>query len=139
MLPSFPTIIQPQSIDKTTFLYLKDKRLRHVNQISLDNLDLSHDLKRFFVWFTLHSDPSQRAFYVSDRKENDKTPKWQIKKLQQKLCVTALKKFTVRIWLLDLNRPAKGESLSLRYDAHRLQVHCIRPCFLTRLTICITL
>jgi hypothetical protein len=106
MFQSLTTIVQPQSIDKATFLYLKEKRLRHVSQIGLQRLVLSDDLKFFSIWFTLHADRQQRAFYISDRKDNDKSPKWTLKRFQwQYEEYFTAKAFTIRIWLVDSNGP----------------------------------
>lgn len=84
-------------MNQTTFtnnssIYLKQKRLRHLNTLSVKNLKLTSN--RFTVWFTLHSTKQNRAFYISDKKENDRNPKWTLLNLPK----SSLKQFYLRIW-----------------------------------------
>lgn len=82
---------------------LRSKRLRHVHLISAKSLKILAD--KFEVWFTLHLTDRSKAFYISEKRENDDSPKW------YPLNGTQLpyKSFIVRVWVKDL----KNSSLSL--------------------------
>ena len=70
---------------KNSSIYLKQKRLRHLNVLIVKNLKIKSN--RFFVWFTLHHKFDQdqqnekeeyknKAFFISEKKENERNPKW---------------------------------------------------------------
>ena len=69
---------------KNSSIYLKQKRLRHLNVLIAKNLKIKSN--RFFVWFTLHylkeksddqkNSNNQKAFFIRDKKENERNPKW---------------------------------------------------------------
>jgi hypothetical protein len=72
---------------KNSSIYLKQKRLRHLNVLIVKNLKIKSN--RFYVWFTLHhrvtmeqqqlgqeENTNYKAFFISDKKENERNPKW---------------------------------------------------------------
>jgi hypothetical protein len=84
---------------KNSSISLKQKRLRHISLIAGKNLKVN--CNRFHIWFTLHTAGSQRAaFYISDKKENDRNPKWHI--LNVNVHRLAYKSFICRIWYTNL-------------------------------------
>ncbi|CAF0814301.1 unnamed protein product [Brachionus calyciflorus] len=74
----------------------KQKRLRHITSLKAKNLQINSN--RFNVWFTLHLNSHSPAFYISEKKENDRNPNWLTKNLN-KFC---FKQFILRIWYSNL-------------------------------------
>ena len=91
-------------------LDIRSKRLRHVHLISAKNLQIKSN--KFEVWFTLHLTDRTRAFYISEKRENDTSPRW------YSLNGTKLpyKSFIVRIWVKDLEK--KLLNLFLEVNVH---------------------
>lgn len=100
-------------------IYLKQKRLRHLNTLSANNLQINSN--RFNVWFTLHLTKNSRAFFISDKKENDRNPKWNVSNLNK----FSIKEFLVRIWYSNLEE--------------NLNKHSLRPNMECRLTLLLEL
>lgn len=76
----------------------KQKRLRHLTTLHAKNLKINS--ARFSVWFTLHLRPECRAFFVSEKKENERNPKWNLKDAFGK---HATKEFILRLWYTNLD------------------------------------
>jgi hypothetical protein len=76
---------------------IKQKRLRHLTCLQAKNLKIN--ATRFNVWFTLHLNAECKAFFISEKKENDRSPKWNLK---DSLSKYSFKKFLVRIWFSNL-------------------------------------
>ena len=66
---------QSIKIDKNDVILLRQKRLRNLGSISAKNLKIE-SLAKFTAWYTLHRDSDSKAFYISDKKEGDKSPIW---------------------------------------------------------------
>ena len=97
---------QLSSFIKNSSVYYKQKRVAHIASIEAHNLQIANS-NRFFVWLTLHqphdgssgSSSSSRAFFLSDRKENERNPKWRLNNLNS----IRLKEFLLRIWYTNLD------------------------------------
>lgn len=106
-----------QKLDKLDILNLKDKRLRHVNTIAGSNFIIT--LKKFQIWYTLHRDRQSNAFYSSDKKENDKSPKWykiNRHRIKNQLFLS-LKSMIIRIWIKN-NDNDESIPLFLEVEVH---------------------
>lgn len=77
-------------------ILLKKKRLRHVNNLTVKNLKINSN--RFNVWFTLHQNKQTKAFYISEKKENDRNPKWTLVNTNK----LPHEQFILRIWFSNL-------------------------------------
>jgi hypothetical protein len=76
---------------------LKQKRLRHLTSLNAKNLKIN--ATRFNVWFTLHLNAACKAFFISEKKEHDRSPKWTLKDSLNKY---SFKQFVIRIWYSNL-------------------------------------
>lgn len=72
---------------------LRSKRLRHVHLIFAKNLLINAN--KFSIWFTLHQTPHSKAFYCSEKRQNERSPKWHSLNMSTK---SACKNFILRIW-----------------------------------------
>ena len=88
---------------KNSSIALKQKRLRHINLISVQNSKINAN--RFNIWLTLHLNKQSRAFYISDKKANDRNPKWILSNLSKFSC----KEFLVRVWYTNLDEAFGAE------------------------------
>jgi hypothetical protein len=95
------------NFNKNDSVHLRSKRLRHVHLIFAKNLKIT--AAKFNVWFTLHLAKNTRAFYISEKKENDKNPKWYPLNSTKLSC----KQFIVRIWYSNLDDAAATSRLTL--------------------------
>lgn len=96
-----------QSIVMST-VELKQRRVRHLKSLMVKNLQVVEPHRRFGVWFTMHaltrtsssvSPPTiSNAFYISERKENERNPKWNLSSNLPKL---AAREFLIRVWIKD--------------------------------------
>jgi hypothetical protein len=107
MLQNYPKT--QQKFDRNTYLSLKQKRLRHVDLISANNLKIPKNVKKFHVWYTLHNTTTNNKqqttiFYISDKKENDLNPKWSRvnhSKIPHEHLTS--KQTSIRIWYTNLD------------------------------------
>jgi hypothetical protein len=76
----------------------KQKRLRNLSSIHMKNLKINSC--RFKVWFTLHLNRDCRSFFISEKKENDRRPKWILQK--KDTSKYACKEFLIRVWYSNL-------------------------------------
>ena len=104
---------------KNSSISLKQKRLRHINLVNGKNLKINSN--RFNIWFTLHASKTARAFYISDKKENDRNPKWLLLNLSK----SPYKEFFIRIWYTNLDEnllhkktPDHHDRLHMLLDMH---------------------
>ena len=95
------------NFNKNDSVHLRSKRLRHMHLIFAKNLKIT--AAKFNVWFTLHIAKNTRAFYISEKKENDKNPKWYPLNSTKLSC----KQFIVRIWYSNLDDAAATSRLNL--------------------------
>lgn len=93
---------------KNSSISLKQKRLRHISLINGKNFKINSN--RFNIWFTLHLSKASRAFYISDKKENDRNPKWILSNMSK----MPHKEFLIRVWYTNL------DEVSMRKSNHRL-------------------
>jgi UV radiation resistance-associated gene protein len=82
---------------KNSSISLKQKRLRHISLINGKNLKINSN--RFNIWFTLHLNKTCKAFYISDKKENDRNPKWTLLNMSK----MPHKEFLIRVWYTNLD------------------------------------
>ena len=71
----------------------KQQRLRHLTCIEAKHLKIN--ATRFNVWFTLHVNVNCKAFFISEKKESDRSPKWTFNDV---LSRHSFKQFVIRIW-----------------------------------------
>lgn len=74
----------------------KQKRIRHLKSLMVKNLQVVED-RGFSVWFTMHLNRYSNAFYISEKKENERSPKWNLTNLPK----LSAREFLVRIWIKD--------------------------------------
>jgi hypothetical protein len=121
------------NFNKNNSINQRFKRIRHVTTITGRNLQIN--ALRFNIWLTFHSCSTNSAFYITDKKENDHNPKFNLKinklinsnKLANKECI-------IRLWYSDLDKSI-GESLCLlmemlvNFDSlMRLNDHNLKYC-----------
>lgn len=75
---------------------LKQRRVRHLTSIMVKKLQVVED-RRFSVWFTMHCNRASDAFYISERKENERNPKWTLAHLPK----LSTREFLIRVWIRD--------------------------------------
>lgn len=100
-----------KNFNKNISINQRSKRFRHVTAISGRNLQIP--ALKFNVWLTFHSFRLSSAFYITDKKENDTNPKFNLninklansKQLASKECV-------IRLWYSDLGE-SPGQRLNL--------------------------
>lgn len=84
------------NFNKNEAVNLRSKRLRHAHSILAKNLLIKSN--KFNIWFTLHQSKTARAFYISEKKENDRNPKWHsLNSLKM-----SHKAFVLRIWYTNI-------------------------------------
>ena len=95
---------------------LRSKRLRHVHLIFAKNLNI--DANKFNIWFTLHQAAHTRAFYFSEKRDSERSPKWHPLNMATK---TACKNFILRIWYTNNDTVTVGNKklgLNLHLEAN---------------------
>ena len=100
----------------------KQKRLRHLTCLNAKNLKIN--APRFNVWFTLHLNDACKAFFVSEKKEHDRNPKWNLK---DSLSKYSFKQFVVRVWYtsleeLNVKRPIAAAAAAANDHLRRLNL-----------------
>ncbi len=75
---------------------LKQKRVRHLKSLMVKNLQLVED-GRFAVWFTMHLNRASNAFYCGEKKENERSPKWNLANMPK----LAARELLIRVWVKD--------------------------------------
>ena len=89
---------------KNSSISLNQKRLRHISLINGKNFKINSN--RFNIWFTLHLSKTSRAFYISDKKENDRNPKWILSNMSK----MTHKEFLIRVWYTNLDEVSMRKS-----------------------------
>ena len=91
---------------KNSSISLKQKRLRHISLINGKNLKINSN--RFNIWFTLHLSKTSKAFYISDKKENDRNPKWILLNMSK----MPNKEFVIRVWYTNLDEVSMKKNIN---------------------------
>lgn len=89
---------------------LKQKRIRHLDGLIAKNLHI--DSNRFKIWFTLHLNRNSNAFYISDKKENDRNPKWSLANIPK----LPNQEFLIRIWYKNVDETANLDRRVVRQE-----------------------
>ncbi len=104
------------NFNKNISINQRSKRFRHLTAISVHNLQIN--AQRFNVWLTFHSFPSNNAYYITDKKENNNTnPKFTLNTNKLKNSnILSSKEFVIRLWYSDLDK-SPGDRLCLLMEA----------------------
>lgn len=119
-MQNYANLTFQQKYDKTVYLSLKQKRLRHVTAIQATNLKIPSNVKKFSIWYTLH-DINLKLIYISDTKQNDYNPKWHpINHSRIQHEHRTHKEFILRIWYANNENDSTSKLLNLLIQ---MQIH----------------
>lgn len=98
------------NFNKNVSINQRSKRLRHVTSISVKNLQIKAN--KFNVWLTFHAYKQTKAFHITDKKENDSSPKFSLN-----VTKFAHKEFILRVWYSNLDELDETSRLNLVLEA----------------------